>query len=186
MINIRHYLFFLLCLMSMRLWAQENPADTSFADPVSEIQLPDESELLPGQDNRLFLQQIGQDHQATLSQSGRGQELRVFQEGEVHQIQLFQLGNDNQWNVTQQGIGHDYTGVLRGNNSQIQVEQSGAYNSLQQDLLGNGLDYQITQYGNHLELIQIEKNGLAPAYQVQQEGEGMRIIIENGMQTLSQ
>ncbi|MEQ9438012.1 MAG: hypothetical protein RIG62_03150 [Cyclobacteriaceae bacterium] len=184
--RILHLITIVLYLAVAQLQAQVIPAavDSINPDPIPAIQLPDEIELAAGQHNRTFLQQIGEDHQATLWQSGQQQELRIFQEGEAQQLQLFQLGNDNQWQVTQQGIGHEYTGVLRGDENQIQVLQSGAYNSLQQDLLGNGMDYQITQQGSNLELIQIENNGLAPAYQVQQTGEGMRIIIENGMQSL--
>ena len=64
------------------------------------------------------------------------------------------------------------------------MQQRGAYNHLQQDLIGNGMDYHITQDGSFLELIQIENQGLAPAYQVHQQGESMRITIENGFQPL--
>ena len=146
--------------------------------------LPDVSEFASGSDNRLTLQQIGQDHASETVQSGQQQQLRIFQEGEAQQLLLFQLGNDNDWNVVQQGIGHDYTGVLHGDNNEVTVRQRGAYNRLQQDLLGNGMNYGITQDGSFLEMIQIENHGQAPTYQVHQQGEGMRIIIENGFQPL--
>ena len=184
--RILHLITVMLYLAVIQLRAQEVPAavDSINPDPIPVIQLPDASELVPGQHNRAFLQQVGEEHQATVWQSGQQQQLRIFQQGEAQQLQLFQLGDGNNWHVTQQGIGHEYTGVLRGDENQIQVLQSGAYNSLQQDLIGNGMDYQITQQGSNLELIQIENNSLAPAYQVQQTGEDMRIIIENGIQSL--
>ena len=165
------------------LAAFTNPAFAQdVADPV--LVLPNPIEMTPGNDNQLKLQQIGHNLAAVIGQSGQLQQLQLFQEGEAQQLQLFQLGNNNNWNVSQRGIGHEYTGVLRGDQNNIQVQQQGAHNSLQQDLVGNGMDYQITQEGSHLELIQIENNGLAPAYQVHQQGEGMRIIIENGLQPL--
>jgi minor curlin subunit len=173
--KIIYLLLFLIGLLPARGFAQKEEAILS---------LPDVSEFNPGEDNQIWLQQIGQEHKTIVGQSGHQQQLRIFQEGEAQQLQLFQLGHNNQWNVTQQGLGHEYTGILRGDDNQIQVLQSGSYNRLQQDLLGDGMDYQITQEGSHLELIQIENTGLAPAYQVHQQGEGMRINIENGFQAL--
>ncbi len=80
----------------------------------------------------------------------------------------------------QSGELHQFDGSLSGNNNRVQVRQLGSQNSIQQDLIGNGMDYSIIQDGQQLELIQIEHNSLAPAYEIQQRGSDMTIIIEQG------
>lgn len=131
--------------------------------------------------NAVLIQQEGMYHQTSVQQSeAQHSQIQVQQSGEAHQLEAVQQGQNNQWDIQQTGEQHQFTGSLVGNNNQVQVHQSGQQNSIQQDLIGNGMDYFIVQEGSQLELIQIEYNPLAPAYDVQQRGAGMTVIIEQG------
>ncbi len=138
--------------------------------------------FLPSLNNDILIQQEGMYHQAVVQQTNaQHSQLRIEQLGTGHTLEAVQQGRDNRWDIQQNGEDHRYSGSLTGNHNQVQVRQSGQQNSIRQDLSGNGLDYTIIQQGQNLELTQIEYDGLAPAYQVEQRGEGMKITIEQGL-----
>lgn len=174
---MRYFVAYILVVIMIIFTTESFSQDAN--DPV--ISPSQNSDISSGNDNHLTIKQLGQENSSLIQQSGDNQKLQIWQEGQFQQLKLFQIGDNNQWQINQQGIGHEYDGRLQGDENQINVNQTGSYNSLQQDLLGNGMDYQITQEGSQLELIQIEKNDLAPSYQVHQKGVGMSIIIENGI-----
>ena len=124
------------------------------------------------------IHQDGIDHQA-IAQTQDGY-VRVQQRGEAHVLQATQQGTDGQWLIQQHGTGHRYTGSAVGDRNRIEVSQRGEGNLIQQDLVGSDMRYRLTQEGQGHELIQIEHDPLAPAYEVHQRGPGMQITIEQG------
>ena len=124
------------------------------------------------------IRQEGVDHQAIVQTEDSY--LRVRQHGEGHLLQATQQGSNAQWVIRQQGTAHQYTGSVVGNNNRIEVNQRGEDNLIQQDLVGNNMRYRLIQEGRRNELIQIEHDPLAPAYEVHQQGEDMKITIEQG------
>ncbi len=102
-----------------------------------------------------------------LTQSGSDNTAIIFQEGKYNAMEIEQLGNNNLYELS-----------LNGEENLIHVLQTGHYNKLYQILEGDGIGLQVTQQGSDLELVQIETGGNAPAYRVDQRGEGMSIRIE--------
>ena len=147
----------------------------------SEDELLPQVPAQPSQSNEVRVQQMGTWQQADITQvNSQYNQIHVEQHGQQHQLEATQQGQHNQWDITQEGQQHQFEGSMLGNHNQVEVQQFGQQNYIQQDLIGNGMDYSITQQGSQLELIQIEHNSLAPAYDVQQRGQGMRVVIEQG------
>ncbi|MEM9672640.1 MAG: hypothetical protein AAF992_08590 [Bacteroidota bacterium] len=135
----------------------------------------------PSRYNEVRIQQQGLSNQASVQQTNAQQsQINIEQQGNAHQLNAHQQGDNNNWDIQQSGKLHQFDGSLSGNNNRVQVRQLGSQNSIQQDLIGNGMDYSIIQDGQQLELIQIEHNSLAPAYEIQQRGSDMTIIIKQG------
>ena len=106
--------------------------------------------------------------------------VQVQQSGEANLLQATQQGVNGQLRIRQDGTNNQYTGTVVGDNNRLDITQRGEDHLIRQDLAGNDLFYRITQEGQGHELIQIEHNPLAPAYEVHQQGEGMQITIEQG------
>ena len=124
------------------------------------------------------IHQDGLDHQAIVQTEDSY--VRVQQEGESNVLQATQQGMNGQWMIRQQGRGNEYTGTMIGDNNRVEVQQRGEDNLIQQDLVGNDMQYRLIQEGQGNELIQIEHDPLAPSYEVHQQGQGMKITIEQG------
>ena len=124
------------------------------------------------------IRQEGLDHQAVVQTEDSY--VRVQQEGESHILQATQQGLNGQWMIRQQGRGNEYTGSMIGDNNRVEVQQRGEDNLIRQDLVGNDMQYRLIQEGQGNELIQREHDPLAPAYEVHQQGQGMKITIEQG------
>ncbi len=106
--------------------------------------------------------------------------VRVQQSGEANILQATQQGQNAQLRITQDGTNNRYAGTVVGDNNRLDITQRGEDNLIRQDLVGNDLRYRVTQEGQGHELIQTEHDPLAPAYEVQQQGQGMQITIEQG------
>ena len=124
------------------------------------------------------IRQDGIDHQATVQT--QDSYVRVQQTGEANLLQATQQGTNGQWIIHQQGTANHYSGTVVGDNNRIEINQRGEDNLIQQDLVGNDLRYRVTQEGQGNQLIQTEHDPLAPAYQVHQQGQGMKITIAQG------
>jgi hypothetical protein len=138
-------------------------------------------EYLRNAENALYLQQLGNMHESLMLQWGYQQQIRASQEGNENRMILDQVGEHNGLQLSQQGNHNVYSGGIRGHANQIQVQQEGNNNRVEQLLIGNDMHYRITQRGSRLEVIQEERDGLAPSYQVEQWGRDMRIHISNGI-----
>ena len=124
------------------------------------------------------IRQDGVDHQAVVQTEDSY--VRVQQTGEANLLHATQQGANAQWLIQQQGARNQYTGTVVGDNNQIEIRQRGEDNLIQQDVAGDNLRYRLTQEGQGNQLIQLEHDPLAPAYEVHQQGQGMRITIEQG------
>ena len=124
------------------------------------------------------IRQEGTNHQ-TIVQT-EDSYVRVQQRGEAHRLQFTQQGLNGQWIIHQEGTSNQYTGTMIGDNNHVDVQQRGEDNLIHQDLVGNDMQYRILQEGQGNELIQIEHDPLAPAYEIHQQGQGMKITIEQG------
>ena len=124
------------------------------------------------------LLQDGIDNQAIIQT--QDSYVQVQQSGEAHLLQANQQGESGQLLIRQEGARHQYQGTVVGDNNRLDITQSGQDHLIRQDLVGNDLFYRITQEGQGHELIQIEHDPLAPAYEVHQQGQGMQIVIEQG------
>ena len=122
------------------------------------------------------IRQDGLDHQAIVQT--QDSYVQVQQSGEANILQATQQGINGQLMIRQDGTNNQYTGTVVGDNNRIEINQRGEDNLIQQDLVGNDLRYRVTQEGRGHELIQQEHDPLAPAYEVHQQGEGMKITIE--------
>lgn len=115
---------------------------------------------------------------------------RVANAEHENHVQMTQTGNGNAAGLTQEGIrnaaeinqagdSNIYQGTLSGEDNLLHILQTGSGNKVYQELYGYNMELQVMQHGSGNELIQIETAGNAPNYQVQQKGEGMRIVIEH-------
>ena len=109
-----------------------------------------------------------------------GSNVNLIQYGDHNRATLQQQGVGNTVNLTQTGVGNSYEGYLQGSNNLAEINQRGVGNQLVQDLQTNNKEYIVNQTGNQNTLIQIEKGAGAPAYRVDQIGNGMSITIQNG------
>ena len=124
------------------------------------------------------VRQDGMDHQAIIQT--QNSYVRVQQSGEAHILQATQQGAHGQWMIQQEGARNQYNGTMIGDNNQVEIHQRGEDNLIRQDLIGNDMRYRLIQEGQGHELIQTEHDPLAPAYEVHQQGQGMKITIEQG------
>ena len=172
-------IFFILLLIIPTLLCAQAPAEEALLQALPPTFMPTDlarSAVAPVGTTDLF--QDGIDHQAII----RTQDsyVQVQQIGEAHLLQANQQGENGQLLIRQEGARHQYQGIVVGDNNRLDITQSGQDHLIRQDLVGNDLFYRITQEGQGHELIQIEHDPLAPAYEVHQQGQGMQIVIEQG------
>lgn len=105
------------------------------------------------------------------------------QNGEGNSAILLRIGDNNFDNILQNGNSNQYSSNISGDNISNDISQNGDGNNIDQTLIGNNLNYSISQQGNNLEVLQTETNNNSVGYDVKQSGEGMRIIITNGLLT---
>ena len=154
-----------------RLYAQA-PAEERILQPLP----PSFSEAGPAGTTQV--DQQGWDHRAVVQT--QDSYVQVQQAGESHVLQATQQGLNGQWVIHQQGRRNEYLGSLTGDNNRVEVLQQGEDNLIRQDLVGNDMQYRLIQQGQGNELIQLEHDPLAPSYEVHQQGQGMKINIEQG------
>lgn len=139
----------------------------------------------------LLLQQVDENQfirQLTLSTNQSGSAIiqqssnvaYVVQTGNANTVALNQIGIGNVLNLAQNGNLNQYEGTFSGDLNISIVQQEGDGNRLVQDISANGQKFIISQQGLNNELIQVENGTNTLPYQVTQQGEGMRIVIENG------
>ncbi|RIJ33971.1 hypothetical protein [Pontibacter oryzae] len=104
----------------------------------------------------------------------------VVQNGNANTVSLNQTGVGNMLNLVQNGNANQYEGLFSGDFNISAVQQEGDGNRLVQSISANGQKFIISQQGLNNELIQIENGTNTLPYQVTQQGEGMRVVIENG------
>lgn len=178
-------LFTLGCLLWCPGWlgAQSDP-DSPLLPWTQEGFVILEDYVQEGENNIFSLTQQGDLHEAQAiqdrqQQAGDPNLMEVTQRGSGHEATLTQEGVGNQSRLVQQGNGHTYVLLIDGDDNRTDVQQVGSDNRIEQTLTGDGMQYRLRQAGHDNELIQVENGVIAPAYQVDQTGSGMRLIIEN-------
>ena len=165
-------LMILIILFPTLLWAQA-PAE------AEEEILRNPSSVFPtGPVGTAEVRQEGLDNQAIIQT--QDSYVRVQQSGEAHDVQLTQAGQNGQMFIQQEGARNQYSSTVLGDNNRLDITQRGEDNLIRQDLVGNDLRYRIVQEGRGHELIQLEHDPLAPAYEVHQQGQSMQITIDQG------
>lgn len=121
-------------------------------------------------------------NQATVIQVGASNALNLTQTGLNNQTAFGQTGNANQATLRQTGSSNTIDGHVVGNNNDLEVQQQGQDNRYSTQLTGNNGRYSIEQIGSGNSLTQRETSATTPlpGYNVQQQGTGMKLTIEQG------
>jgi len=185
MIRALILLLSILSLYPSESWGQ--------GQPQREVLQPETQEgffilqnYLEGEENIFSLSQQGNQNMVQALQNRQGQAgdpnvMEVLQVGNTNDAQLNQRGTGLQVRLRQGGNANRYEGDLNGEDITSDVLQLGNRNNLEQQLSGNGMQYELIQRGNNNELIQLEEApGQAPGYRIEQNGNGMRLYIEQG------
>ena len=175
-------IFFILLLIIPTLLCAQAPAEESLLQALPPTFMPTDlarpAVAIVGPVGTTDLLQDGINHQAIIQT--QDSYVQVQQIGEANLLKATQQGVNGQLRIRQDGINNQYTGTVVGDNNRLDITQNGQDHLIRQDLVGNDLFYRITQEGQGHELIQIEHDPLAPAYEVHQQGQGMQIVIEQG------
>lgn len=140
------------------------------------IQTPQNISVNPlGMGFREVMEQL----RARVSSTEQENHVQITQNGNGNTAEITQEGMRNAAEINQKGNSNNYQGSLTGEDNLIHILQTGSGNTVYQELYGYNIELQVIQHGSGNELIQIETAGNAPIYQVQQKGEGMRIVIEH-------
>lgn len=164
----------------------ENPDEDDLLNTLSteQIQILN-NQPTPGTAGFVILNQSGDGNGSSVNQTATGLQTNqaiIIQEGNNNQADLNQSGSGNTGNVIQNGNGNTYNLDLAGDNIKTTVHQNGNQNNINQDLSGSDLDYILIQNGSNNEIIQLENSSQTqmPAYQLEQNGNNMRIEIKQG------
>lgn len=138
--------------------------------------------------NEAFIQQIGAQNQISLNQTLSGgvakSNIAIFmQEGSFNIATLNQNGSGNGFKLKQHGDQNEYLGDISGHLNLSTIIQNGQENRIDQGLSGNELNYYLIQNGNSNTIVQKEASAetALPAYKIQQNGNGMTLMITNGV-----
>jgi hypothetical protein len=121
-------------------------------------------------------------NQATVMQAGAGNALGLTQTGSNNQTAFGQTGNANQATLRQTGSNNVLQGQVTGDDNALDVTQQGQGNRYSTQLTGSHGRYNVDQVGTGNTLIQREAATTTPlpGYNVQQQGTGMQLTIEQG------
>lgn len=121
-------------------------------------------------------------NQATVVQAGAGNALGLTQTGSNNQAVFGQTGNVNQATLRQAGTNNVLQGQVTGDDNTLDVTQQGQGNRYSTQLTGSHGRYNVEQVGTGNTLIQHEAATTTPlpGYNVQQQGTGMQLTIEQG------
>jgi hypothetical protein len=162
-------LFILMLVGSIRLCAQSEDAllnqMESNKTPLTEVLVTQH-----GSGNEAFIQQVDQ----SLSNG-----IETLQSGKGNLINLSQAGYYNVITIKQQGSGNLYDADIEGDNVRIEISQQGHENFISQSLLLYNTGFSIIQNGNGNEIIQTGTASNSMGIQIQQQGSGMRLIIQS-------
>jgi hypothetical protein len=104
----------------------------------------------------------------------------ILQYGNNNTGSIIQSGQQNSFGLLQEGNNNQYEGLLSGESNFIRVFQLGNNNRVSQDLWGTNMNLEVIQEGNYHHLIQVERDGTSPSYQVHMQGNnGMEVIINH-------
>ena len=172
-----------LLLSNVAFGQSSDPPITSDPD-IDVIKLEDNQGLREQLDindlNRITLQQIGRQNQATIMQLSGNKDpnlIDIRQVGEHNKSVLIQAGKHNATDIDQIGNKNSYLGIHTGEDIINTVIQAGDKNVVRQFLIGHDMDFHIYQDGDGHELNQFQGGG-GIGYKVTQKGsEGMNITI---------
>lgn len=159
-------------------------------DEESFLQQIESSAPLPGtsvQDlsNTAQIQQTGNNNYASINQTIAGMNIpgnlaELIQNGDVNNAVLIQNGSGNNHNITQTGDGNILEATVLGDDNLSVIDQFGNYNIISQNLIGKDMSFIISQIGNNNEISQTENDQQSRKYDIQQNGNEMKLIIING------
>jgi hypothetical protein len=128
-----------------------------------------------GSENTVLLKQI------TGTQNQPGNNAEIYQYGNENNTGLFISGNSNSISLSQEGDANITMAEILGYLNIFDVVQSGHSNEIYSTVQGNNLSYKFEQFGSRNSIIQKENNPDSKSYSIIQKGEGMKIIITNGI-----
>jgi minor curlin subunit len=131
------------------------------------------------------IQQTGNNNYVSIDQTLIGTNIpaniaELIQNGDVNNAILFQNGSGNSHFINQTGNGNMLEASVIGDNNSSTIDQFGNNNIINQDLVGNDMAFILSQIGSGNEINQVEIDYNPRQYQVQQLGNGMKIMIING------
>ncbi len=185
-LNISFVIMFLFS--SQFIFGQQNNSKTEEAF-LQQIESSDPS--LPLQNsldfsNRAQIQQMRNSNTSSIDQTLTGTSVpgnvaELIQNGDVNNAVLTQTGNGNSHFINQTGNGNIFEASVIGNNNSSTVDQFGNDNMINQNLIGNDMTFILSQIGNNNEISQTESDLQSRQYQILQNGNGMKLIIINGV-----
>jgi hypothetical protein len=136
--------------------------------------------------NKFILRQTGDNNQASIQQIQSGTTFlsntsMIVQDGFSNAVGLIQNGGGNATDIRQYGNNNSSDLNIEGDGVRSAIVQQGNNNQVNQSLKGDGLNYVVTQQGNNIQLTQVESETHTRQYSVNQVGDGMRVIIVNGL-----
>ncbi len=135
--------------------------------------------------NKAVVTQNGNLNFASLNQ------VQTFSSQQMNYAEAWQSGAFNEVAISQEGSGNTSAAVQYGNNNSIDIEiegdnnttgyaQFGNNNNIEVNLNADNMIHGVLQLGNGNLVKQVDNSLNAPEIQIQQRGEGLKLIIENG------
>ena len=185
-LNISFVIIFLFS--SQLIFGQQN---SSITEEAFLEQIQSYTPSLPIQDdfdfsNKAQIQQMGSNNNVSIDQTFIGTNVpgnvaELIQNGNVNNAVLTQTGNGNTHLITQTGNRNMFEALVDGNNNSSTIDQFGNNNMINQNLLGNDMAFILSQQGHNNEITQVENDQNPRQYQIYQQGNGMKLIIMNGV-----
>jgi ketopantoate reductase len=160
-------ILFLACSQTLRAQTEESLLQQieSNKAPLTEVLVTQN-----GNGNEAFIQQADASHTNGIE---------TLQKGNTNYISLSQSGYYNAITIEQHGSGNIYDADIEGDNVRMDVSQHGFENIISQSLLLNNTGYTIIQDGNNNEIVQTGSASNSMGLQIQQQGSGMKLIIQS-------
>lgn len=110
-------------------------------------------------------------------------EISIYQEYDNNQATVIQSGRALYTSSRQSGLGNIVTSESSGENIHSEIIQEGDNNTISQLLEGSNFIFKLGQYGSENYIKQYESGDTPRQYEITQTGDGLGLIITNGVVT---
>lgn len=159
-----------------------------------------EGQTRPG--SSIYAEQDGEEQYISVQQNGDVNQSRLIQRGEDNSFDIRQQsyyyysgpsgsmdniisaevqGEANRASVEQTGVGNECRLYMQGRYNEFSAIQSGEGNLIMHQVQGNDSDWRVEQYGSNNTFIHESSELIPTEGAVIQKGEGIRIILRDGM-----